>query len=823
MEESNISEYNLNSELELQTLKTSIISNNIYILLENKSSNKKRYSSKVSLPQIKKGSNAFSSCKNIKDALTILNNTIESGKIFLSQDGKGESISLTFNISLANGDFPPYVINLMLEKAQNGNIEVLPIQFDYQGNKEVEQKYAEITKNTTEFEKPIIQSKFSEPIVQLEYVEPILQVHYPDGTTKSKALPPRIQSINGKTSNVGEVSQEQLKLIQEQLNQNALKSSSFIANDGNNLTSRKLESRYSTKSVPIRSVETNIQNMQPYYNQNIIKLSNEINNNNLVSNYTINNFTSRNLSNNNFNRTYEIAPNFINNSQNLNQTSPNPIHSFRKLPPKILPLTRSYMRNKSPALESRYNTTTYQPLYNIRNQKNNLLNSYNINIDNSQYSRNTSYQVNKHQKMPFSDNSLIQRVPTQTTPLKSNLPNKIIKSQYISQSVTKPNPTIQESSYQSFQANSQIKNYPYQNQTINQIYSNNQNYQQPPMEEETKVLKPIYQTLPTSEAFRPPSRVIKPPVVAKDPVFPSVLPTQTLPTIVKYKNPPFQDINNYNTTTTTQYANNTQYVNNINSQLVNNTTQNVNNTPKYENNINKVSKKDIENNNAKQIVEQPSITEEDEIIDNKNDDDTDNNEEQEEENAEVEQLFKTEEGHIIFRNGILQGIIRKYSEIDFVVTRIQDSLCKGAKFTLLYRASTDKDKAQIFHEKCDNHQMTLVIIQTTKGVRFGGFTTKTWEGKCVKKLDNNCFIFSIDNLKIYDIVKGQPAIGCYPKYGPVFFGCQIRIYDDFFTKGGSTCLKGLNFKTQKDFELNKGEQSYIVKDIEVYDIEAIDI
>ena len=200
MEESNISEYNLNSELELQTLKTSIISNNIYILLENKSSNKKRYSSKVSLPQIKKGSNAFSSCKNIKDALTILNNTIESGKIFLSQDGKGESISLTFNISLANGDFPPYVINLMLEKAQNGNIEVLPIQFDYQGNKEVEQKYAEITKNTTEFEKPIIQSKFSEPIVQFEYVEPILQVHYPDGTTKSKALPPRIQSINGKST-----------------------------------------------------------------------------------------------------------------------------------------------------------------------------------------------------------------------------------------------------------------------------------------------------------------------------------------------------------------------------------------------------------------------------------------------------------------------------------------------------------------------------------------------------------------------------------------------------------------------------------------------
>jgi hypothetical protein len=57
----------------------------------------------------------------------------------------------------------------------------------------------------------------------------------------------------------------------------------------------------------------------------------------------------------------------------------------------------------------------------------------------------------------------------------------------------------------------------------------------------------------------------------------------------------------------------------------------------------------------------------------------------------------------------------------------------------------------------------------------------------------------------------------------VFFGCQIRIYDDFFTKGGTTCLRGLNYNTDKDYELNNGEKTYIVKDIEVYEIETIDI
>ena len=84
-------------------------------------------------------------------------------------------------------------------------------------------------------------------------------------------------------------------------------------------------------------------------------------------------------------------------------------------------------------------------------------------------------------------------------------------------------------------------------------------------------------------------------------------------------------------------------------------------------------------------------------------------------------------------------------------------------------------------------------------------------------------IFSITKNKIFEIIPNTPAIGCYPRCGPVFLGCQIRIYNDFFTKGGSTCYRGLNYNTTKDFELNDGEQTFIVKDIEVYDIEPVDV
>jgi hypothetical protein len=188
-----------------------------------------------------------------------------------------------------------------------------------------------------------------------------------------------------------------------------------------------------------------------------------------------------------------------------------------------------------------------------------------------------------------------------------------------------------------------------------------------------------------------------------------------------------------------------------------------------------------------------------------------------------EQLFRNEEGRIIFRNGLLNGIIRRYAEIENIVTKIQLILKKGVKFNLIYKATELGDKASIFHQRCDNYNITLVLIETIKGIRFGGFTTQNWNGNCLQKVDKNAFVFSLDKNKTYDVVKGEPAVGCYPKFGPVFFGCQIRVYDKFFKANSTTCFKGLNYNTTEDFELNNGEKNFIVKEIEVYAIECIDI
>ena len=171
----------------------------------------------------------------------------------------------------------------------------------------------------------------------------------------------------------------------------------------------------------------------------------------------------------------------------------------------------------------------------------------------------------------------------------------------------------------------------------------------------------------------------------------------------------------------------------------------------------------------------------------------------------------------------------KYMNSDIVKSPMEESMLldklgkngKTIKLKLLYKASLDSDRAEIFHNKCDKAKSTIVFIETINGNRFGGFTTQSWEGDGIDKKDENAFVFSLDKLQIYNIISNQPAIGCYPKYGPVFLGCQIKINDNFFVKGGTTYRKNINYAINSDFELNDGIKFFGIKDLEVFEVNLI--
>ena len=171
----------------------------------------------------------------------------------------------------------------------------------------------------------------------------------------------------------------------------------------------------------------------------------------------------------------------------------------------------------------------------------------------------------------------------------------------------------------------------------------------------------------------------------------------------------------------------------------------------------------------------------------------------------------------------------KYMNSDIVKSPMEESMLldklgrrgKTIKLKLLYKATLDTDRAEVFHNKCDKAKSTIVFIETVSGNRFGGFTTQSWEGDGIDKKDDNAFVFSLDKLQIYNIISQQPAIGCYPKYGPVFLGCQIKVNDNFFVKGGTTYRKNVNYAINSDFELNDGIKFFGIKDLEVFEVNLI--
>ena len=167
---------------------------------------------------------------------------------------------------------------------------------------------------------------------------------------------------------------------------------------------------------------------------------------------------------------------------------------------------------------------------------------------------------------------------------------------------------------------------------------------------------------------------------------------------------------------------------------------------------------------------------------------------------------------------IVKGeLIENDEELELIVRRIYTPYGK-IKFNLIYKATADSDSARVFHNKCDNAKSSIVLVKSGNGKRFGGFTSCDWSGNSIFKKDDSAFIFSLDKMKVYDIIPGEDAIGCFPNYGPIFLGCQIKINDNAFTYGGSTFQKGVTYNTEEDYELTDGNKEFAVKEIEVYSI-----
>ena len=138
----------------------------------------------------------------------------------------------------------------------------------------------------------------------------------------------------------------------------------------------------------------------------------------------------------------------------------------------------------------------------------------------------------------------------------------------------------------------------------------------------------------------------------------------------------------------------------------------------------------------------------------------------------------------------------------------------------LFDSSSNGDSAFTFHNLCDYKKNTISLVETTSGHRFGGYTSECFESPNLyfDKKDNLSFVFSLDKMRIYDVIKGKYAISCDKKYGPYFRDDQICVVDEFFSNESGTCIKGKGFNTTKNYELNFGKKYFKIKRLQVFQV-----
>ena len=126
-----------------------------------------------------------------------------------------------------------------------------------------------------------------------------------------------------------------------------------------------------------------------------------------------------------------------------------------------------------------------------------------------------------------------------------------------------------------------------------------------------------------------------------------------------------------------------------------------------------------------------------------------------------------------------------------------------------------------FYKKSNNIKNLLFLIKTSSNKLFGGFTQIGFKLNKNEKFssynDSNAFIFSLDKMKIFDLVeKNNDCIFCSNESLPQFKD-QI-IFEKNNIKIGYTGKKKTGFSVENDYELNSGEKKYNISQIELISI-----
>ena len=172
--------------------------------------------------------------------------------------------------------------------------------------------------------------------------------------------------------------------------------------------------------------------------------------------------------------------------------------------------------------------------------------------------------------------------------------------------------------------------------------------------------------------------------------------------------------------------------------------------------------------------------------------------------------------------GIKSDIVHSLNEL-FHISRWLSSE-KVTKLNLLFKGPYENFNVVKFHALYDNMVPSLILIESTNGARFGGFTNDTWKGENLEKYDNTAFLFSLNYLEKYPVnpkyakaaINASTRKFChFGKNDLVIFGNCHQMYSKSEFPEYYMCQKnGVNPKNR----LSLYSPDFIVKDLEIFQV-----
>jgi len=153
---------------------------------------------------------------------------------------------------------------------------------------------------------------------------------------------------------------------------------------------------------------------------------------------------------------------------------------------------------------------------------------------------------------------------------------------------------------------------------------------------------------------------------------------------------------------------------------------------------------------------------------------------------------------------------------------------KNINFTtnLLFRKSESSDYFDDFHRLCDNKGKTLVLIEGKEDFIIGGYTTKNWDKSGNWYKDDDSFLFSLTQGKIFPIIKGKDSIRGCKENGPwlAYIGFESEYGNGDLTQGyfyyknkNDICFENYNEIIPNE----KKDRLFDVKEVEIYQINSL--